>query len=456
MNKLFITILIYINYIYCSQRIIYYDNWNSNETYSNYSQLNNKLWTRAKLSWSYLNYPKKFLTSNQSRIFDEINQAFKAWQSISYFEFDYKQNDSNADIVIQFLDKYHKLHEYDTGFPEGVVGHAAHPEFGYIHLSNDHTFRLSFEKDYLNAIEPSLNLFYIMLHELGHALGMNHLGDIQAVMFPAYIEQKPDAYQFKFGDSDISQMYRLYRNVKFIDKFHKIEDTIPKSEDNNYPNFNPCKKTPVNWCENDLKFDKIFHIDEYMFLYQLNNFWLYNDDKGILSKKFHHDDYWDVMNDNLISIMKIDGKLHAFYRDYIEPIDNCYLKSLSFHYSQGNISEKIDTVYYNETKDTLYLFTKESPKIYYRVDNVRTKPKMMQKPISLFKINNYDYDYAFNKNNNLYFVKNDLIDYYDFDIGVVVSGIEFRDLFLRDHCQITPIENSYKNLTIKGFDPQSI
>jgi hypothetical protein len=38
-----------------------------------------------------------------------------------------------------------------------------------------------------------------------------------------------------------------------------------------------------------------------------------------------------------------------------------------------------------------------------------------------------------------YTLLKEILDYYDFDLKIVVKGIEFRDLFLRDQCFLSPL-----------------
>jgi hypothetical protein len=87
-------------------------------------------------------------------------------------------------------------------------------------------------------------------------------------------------------------------------------------------------------------------------------------------------------------------------------------------------------VFYINTSDTLYLFSKETPKTYYKLTNSRTN-KAVINPISLWKIDILDYKKVFCRKNIVYFVKEN-IDYFDFNLNISVEGIEFKDLFLRD------------------------
>jgi hypothetical protein len=173
---------------------------------------------------------------------------------------------------------------------------------------------------------------------------------------------------------------------------------------------------------------------------------MYTDQTGIKSRKFNHYDYWNSVNlSGLISIIQEEKKFVLFYETFVHLL-NCERGELNLDYSKINITKKVHGVFYNHSSDTLYLFSRETPRTYYKLINSRTsKAKMLIKPISLWKIDIFDYDIVFNRNNIVYFVKRNMIDYFDFNLDISVKGIEFRDLFLRDQCKILPLVNDLIN-----------
>jgi hypothetical protein len=102
------------------------------------------------------------------------------------------------------------------------------------------------------------------------------------------------------------------------------------------------------------------------------------------------------------------------------------------------------------------LISKETPRSYFKVyDSSKVYAKTYVKPISLFKFEIYNYDLVFKRKNEVYFVKENIIDYYDFDLSIVVKGIEFRDMFLRDQCELSPLLN-FRNYNIEYFNSEFI
>ena len=59
----------------------------------------------------------------------------------------------------------------------------------------------------------------------------------------------------------------------------------------------------------------------------------------------------------------------------------------------------------------------------------------------MWKIDIFDYDVIFSRNNIVYFVKGNIVDYFDFTLDMSVKGVEFKDLLLRDQCKILPLVN---------------
>jgi hypothetical protein len=64
-----------------------------------------------------------------------------------------------------------------------------------------------------------------------------------------------------------------------------------------------------------------------------------------------------------------------------------------------------------------------------------------------------NYDVVFSRNNVVYFVKKNIVDYFDFALDFSVKGIEFKELFFRDQCKILPLG---KDLIGKHFDSMLI
>jgi predicted Zn-dependent protease len=427
--------------------------------YDDIAEINYKVWSKNVLTWSFINYPTHLNSNYKDAIYYEFLGAFQAWEKISHFRFEFVINSTDTDIVITFAPIKHRLFEGDHHFNPDSLAHAHFPENGEIHLNDNVKWSLSFKN------EPNtINMFYVIAHEIGHSLGLNHINDESSIMYPAYLRKNYDAFNFTFDSIDeklIKTMYSKYYShtprqttepisTTFSTTLLTTENTIPNTETEDYPDFTLCKSShEIEWCNDKLIFNLIYDIDEYLFLYKGIDFWIYTDRTGIKRRKFNHPDFWRVNSVGLISIIKIDEDFVLFYETFSQ-ILSCEKEELKIDYSKINITNKINGVFYNHSSDTLYLFSKDTPKTYYKLINSRTnKSRSIIKPISLWKINIFDYNLVFSRNNIVYFVKENIIDYFDFDLNISVKGIEFKDLFLRDHCQLLPLA---KDLTNENFN----
>jgi len=372
-------------------------------------------------------------------------------------------NSTDADIIITFAPIKHRLFEGDHHFNPDSLAHAHFPENGDIHLNDNVKWSLSFKN------EPNtINMFYVITHEIGHSLGLNHINDVNSIMYPAYISKNYDAFNFTFDSIDeklIKTMYSKYYSHTPRQTTEPISTTFsttlltterttptvtqtistrsytstPKTGTEDYPDFSLCKNNDeIDWCNDNLIFNLVYDIDGYLFLYKSIDFWIYTDRTGIKRRIFNHFNFWGVKSVGLISIVKIEKDFVLFHETFSQ-ILSCNKGEEKLDYKKINITYSINGIYYNHTSDILYLFSKETPKTYYKVINSTKNAKTLVKPISLWKMNIFNYDIVFSRNNTVYFVKGNIVDYFDMKSDNLIKGLEFRDLFLRDQCSIFPL-----------------
>ncbi|XP_057983580.1 metalloendoproteinase 2-MMP-like [Malania oleifera] len=105
-------------------------------------------------------------------------QAFKTWAAVTKFTFKEVPRGAPADIVIGF----HRRAHGDNGPFDGrggVLAHAAAPPVGKLHIDADEDW----------STQPSMqqaDLESVVVHELGHVLGLGHTPVPQAIMYANY------------------------------------------------------------------------------------------------------------------------------------------------------------------------------------------------------------------------------------------------------------------------------
>ncbi|KAL7153395.1 hypothetical protein ABFS83_04G165900 [Erythranthe nasuta] len=142
-------------------------------TISHYSSLpGNPKWYRKNLSYSFDRN-----INRAARV--PLQRAFKEWASVTPFKFYYIKNISLADIHISF-----ERGDHGDGYPFrgtiDVVAHTFPPPDGRVHFDAHQNWSLG--GNIING--NTIDLQTVALHELGHALGLDHSMIFKAVMFP--------------------------------------------------------------------------------------------------------------------------------------------------------------------------------------------------------------------------------------------------------------------------------
>ena len=127
----------------------------------------------------------------------EIRRAFDLWAK--YIPLRFVRTYGTADIDIKFAVLDHGDGNPFDG-PGNINGHAFYPRYGGdVHLNDDQTF---------TAYETwGVNLFQVVAHEIGHALGLEHTNVSDALMWPydlGYIRN------FQLHPDDIAGIRAIY------------------------------------------------------------------------------------------------------------------------------------------------------------------------------------------------------------------------------------------------------
>ncbi|KAL4660430.1 matrix metalloproteinase-21-like [Arapaima gigas] len=133
---------------------------------------------RQGLRWRLLNEGlSSHLSGMQQRRI--VMLAFRRWAEVTplIFQEDTTSPATELDIKLAFGTGRHLGCPWLFDGPGGELAHAAHP--GEIHLDDDEPYSVP-------PSEHGVNLLQVLLHEIGHVLGLPHLSSPDSVMHPQY------------------------------------------------------------------------------------------------------------------------------------------------------------------------------------------------------------------------------------------------------------------------------
>jgi hypothetical protein len=153
-------------------------------------------WKTTELTWTMTNTLTQFSVQDQE---DAVQRAFDAWAERSALTFTKVAGDALINISFEQND-HGDVYVFEGA--DGVIGHAFFPQSarpGVIHLNRDKNWTLD------GGGDDGVDLFTALLHEIGHALGLEHTQDANAVMFAGYEDPRT-----ALGDEDIAAIRQLY------------------------------------------------------------------------------------------------------------------------------------------------------------------------------------------------------------------------------------------------------
>uniref|UniRef100_A0A8P4KEZ9 Matrix metallopeptidase 15a n=1 Tax=Dicentrarchus labrax TaxID=13489 RepID=A0A8P4KEZ9_DICLA len=351
--------------------------------------LTGQQWDKDHLTFSIMN---QHIPSSLGveRTFDAIRKAFDVWRRVTPLTFEELPAESNininssqaqlADILLLFASGFHG----DMSLFDGEGGSLAHAYYpgpgigGDTHFDADEPWTLD------NQNPQGVDLFLVAVHELGHALGLEHSDNPSATMAPFY--QWSHTHNFTLHEDDIKGIQYIYGPPLPVTP-HIRKDVPPPPPPPRPPAPPRPSKQPDNQapdiCDGD--FDTVTMLRGEMFVFKGRWFWRVRRNRVLDNYPMPISVFWiGLPSDIDAAYERHDGKF-VFFKDdrywvfreadvlpgYPQPLHE---------YGQGVPAHKIDTAIWWEPNGYTYFFSGDR---YWRYnEETRTTDRDFPKPNS--------------------------------------------------------------------------
>lgn len=345
-----------------------------------------------------------------------ISEALERWTEITTLSFQEIFDYENADIRMSFERQYHT--EVDTyPFNTEDIAHAFPPGpdlGGDVHFRVDHN-EWDFDAREDGSAKPGTLSFYaVAIHEIGHALGLSHSENLNAVMYSW-------ATTSVFHRDDIEGIQHIYgvsRRASIPGRATKsttlstFVDTVDNDEIDE-PETTSEPKLPQKPDRCKTSYDSIVRIHDELFIFKDKYMWR----PDTTQDTYEIRQLWHELPENLERVdavyQKSDGNILFFIGRRLLAFSSetfLYESSLSRLGIDGAV-DKIDAIFKWDRNDRTYIFSGDR---YWRFDEGAMRVEQNY-PMQIMRIwrNVYDIDTAFSSGGKLLMFKG--LSYYEFN-----------------------------------------
>uniref|UniRef100_A0A1A8P6E9 Matrix metallopeptidase 16 (Membrane-inserted) n=1 Tax=Nothobranchius rachovii TaxID=451742 RepID=A0A1A8P6E9_9TELE len=359
--------------------------------------LTGQKWQHKYITYSIKNTTPKVGTEET---YDAIRRAFKVWESVTPLHFEavpyveLEKTKKDVDITIIFASGFHG----DSSPFDGEGGFLAHAYFpgpgigGDTHFDSDEPWTLG------NPNHDGNDLFLVAIHELGHALGLEHSNDPTAIMAPFY--QYMDTDNFKLPLDDLKGIQNIYgppdknpQPTKPLPtapppRSHPPSD--PRKPDKQtrppklFPGDRPSNKPSI--CDGGFNALAILRSD--MFIFKDHWFWRVRDNSVMAGYPMLISIFWRGLPSKIDAVYEnsegqfvfFKGKQFWVFKD--TELQPGYPKDIT-HFGHGMPAQSIDAAVWWKDVAKTYLFKEDR---YWRYnEEMRTMDPGYPKPLTVWK-----------------------------------------------------------------------